>query len=122
MAKFLDFFRDLSFGKNPMMTTIYSACDLSSVRQGESAVVQVGRAIALPGGASSGPSQKKSTEKEEVRHILLGSAGAVRQTIYLLHSLRYSEPALWTPLSPVRGQMMISATQGEMMSLLQRSV
>lgn len=101
------------------MTTTYLACDLSNPGQTGSAATQT--AIALPSGAGKAPSKNRSS-KEELRHILLGSPGAIRQTIYLLHSLNYSESALWTPLSPVRGQLIITSEQGEMMSLLRRSL
>ena len=105
------------------MLTTYLAGDLSNFGQRESAATrtaatqnatQTGMRINLPG--------SERGKKEELRHILLGSPGAIRQTIYLLHRLHYSESALWTPLSPVRGQLVITAEQGEMMSLLRRSL
>ncbi|MGC1309672.1 MAG: hypothetical protein WA885_20815 [Phormidesmis sp.] len=37
-------------------------------------------------------------QKAQIRHILLGSPDAVRQTIHLLHILRYAETILWTPV------------------------
>ena len=58
-----------------------------------------------------------------LRHILLGTPGGIRQTIHLLHTLRYVENALWSPLIPIPdGQLIISPRQGEMMSLLVRQV
>ncbi|MGB7248902.1 MAG: hypothetical protein WBC73_08180 [Phormidesmis sp.] len=63
-----------------------------------------------------------SPQKETLRHILLGSPGAVRQTIYLLHSLHYAEPVLWSPIMSVGEEMIITPAQGEAMSLLRRSL
>lgn len=65
---------------------------------------------------------KTRCAKEELRHILLDSPGAIRQTIYLLHSLRYAEPALWSPVMAVGEKMIITPEQGEAMSLLRRSL
>lgn len=96
-----------------MMPTTYLACDLPNPRQRERSATQTTTVLNPPEGGA---------QKEVLRHILLGSPGAIRQTIYLLHSLRYSEPALWTPLSPVQGQLVITSEQGEMMSLLRRSL
>ncbi|MEL6350737.1 MAG: hypothetical protein AAFR58_03135 [Cyanobacteria bacterium J06627_28] len=60
---------------------------------------------------------------EPLRHILLGTPGGIRQTIHLLHTLRYVENALWSPLIPIPdGQLIISPRQGEVMSLLVRQV
>ena len=59
---------------------------------------------------------------ESMRHILLGSPGAVRQTIHLLHTLHYAETVLWSPIVPVEEQMIITPAQGEAMSLLRRLV
>ena len=57
-------------------------------------------------------------EGEPLRHILLGTPGGVRQTIHLLHTLRYVENALWSPLLPIpEGQLIITPKQGEVMSL-----
>lgn len=95
-----------------MMLTTYLACDLSKSSQSESSVAQ----------SALNPPTDNSNKKEDLRHILLGSSGAIRQTIYLLHSLGYSESGLWTPLSPVSRQIVITSEQGEMMSLLRRSL
>ena len=59
---------------------------------------------------------------EAIRHILLGSPGAVRQTIHLLHSLHYAETVLWSPVMRVEEQIVITPEQGETMSLLRRLV
>ena len=60
--------------------------------------------------------------KETVRHILLGSASAVRQTIHLLHVLHYSETVLWSPVLSVEEQLIITPAQGETMSLLRKQL
>lgn len=58
-------------------------------------------------------------EGKAIRHILLGSAGNVRQTIHLLHTLRYVENALWSPLVPIpNDRLIITPQQGEVMSIL----
>jgi hypothetical protein len=59
-------------------------------------------------------------ERETIRHILLGSPGAVRQTIHLLHTLRYAETVLWSPILAVEEPLVITPVQGEAMSLLRR--
>ena len=61
-------------------------------------------------------------EREFLRHILLGSPGAVQQTIHLLHSLHYAETVLWSPVMTVAEQLIITPAQGEAMSLLRRQV
>ncbi len=60
--------------------------------------------------------------KEHIRHILLGSPGAVRQTIHLLHTLRYAETVLWTPTLTIEEPLMITPAQGEAMSLLRKPI
>ncbi|MGI8935068.1 hypothetical protein [Leptolyngbya sp. BC1307] len=59
---------------------------------------------------------------ESVRHILLGTPGAVRQTIHLLHSLHYSETVLWSPIVAVEEPLIITPAQGEAVSLLRRAI
>jgi hypothetical protein len=61
-------------------------------------------------------------EREILRHILLGSPGAVRQTIHLLHSLHYAETILWSPIMAIEEPLIITPEQGEAMSLLRRPV
>ncbi|MGB7085662.1 MAG: hypothetical protein WBD47_08910 [Phormidesmis sp.] len=68
------------------------------------------------------PPNPDHPQKETLRHILLGSPGAIRQTIYLLHSLHYAESGLWSPIMSVGQQMLITPAQGEAMSLLRRSL
>ncbi len=85
------------------------ALDLSIMRCGGS------RAIAQP------QLEPDGTEPGEVvKHILLGSPSAVRQTIHLLHKLGYAETVLWSPIMTVEEQMIITPAQGEAMSLLRR--
>ena len=58
--------------------------------------------------------------REELRHILLGSPDAIEQTIHLLYRLNYTEPGLWSPIAAVGDQLIITAAQGEAISLLRR--
>ena len=60
--------------------------------------------------------------KEELRHILLGSPAAIRQTIHQLHVLNYAETMLWSPVMPVGDRIILTAAQGESISLLRRSL
>lgn len=56
---------------------------------------------------------------EELRHILLGSPAAVRQTIHLLHHLRYVETLRWTPLIAIpQKRLILSPKDGDVMSML----
>ena len=56
---------------------------------------------------------------EVIRHILLGSPGGIRQTIHLLHNLRYVETSQWSPLIEVPDQRLIlTPERGEVISLL----
>ncbi len=74
------------------------------------------------GSTPLGPSHNPESRphREEVRHILLGSPGAIRQTIHLLHALDYAEPPAWSQLVTVGEQLIITPEQGESMSLLRR--
>ena len=60
--------------------------------------------------------------KEHIRHILLGSPGAVQQTIHLLHTLRYAETILWTPVLHIADPLTIAPTPGEAISLLRKPI
>ncbi len=62
------------------------------------------------------------TQKEDIRHILLGSPSAIRQVIHQLHTLHYVDPTLWSPISNVRDRLIITPEQGEAISLLRRSL
>ena len=60
---------------------------------------------------------------DTIRHILLGRPGAVRQTIHLLHSLRYLETSRWSPLIDVPdGRLILTPDPGEVISLVVRRV
>ncbi len=62
-----------------------------------------------------------TVDGEPMRHILLGTPGGVRQTIHLLHTLRYVESALWSPLVSLPSEpLIITPRQGEVMSILVR--
>lgn len=58
--------------------------------------------------------------KEHIRHILLGSPEAIRQTIHLLHTLHYVETILWSPALTIKEPLIITPAQGEAMSLLRK--
>ncbi|MGD1900251.1 MAG: hypothetical protein ACFB16_25335 [Phormidesmis sp.] len=68
------------------------------------------------------PSDEKNDQREEVRHILLGSPEAIRQTMHQLHVLNYAESLLWSPVTAVGDSLTITKAQGEAMSLLRRPV
>ena len=59
-------------------------------------------------------------KRGELRHILLGSPVAIRRTIHQLHVLNYAELGLWSPISVVQNQIILTSEQGEAMSLLRR--
>ena len=59
---------------------------------------------------------------EAIKHILVGSPGAIRQTIHLLHALHYSETILWSPVLRIEEPLVITPEQGEAMSLLRKLV
>ncbi len=59
-------------------------------------------------------------QREPIRHILLGSPAAVRQTIHTSHILHYAETVLWSPIMATEEQLIITPAQGEAMSLLRK--
>ena len=59
---------------------------------------------------------------EAIKHILVGSPGAIRQTIHLLHTLHYTETLLWSPVLRIEEPLVITPQQGEAMSLLRKLV
>ena len=63
-----------------------------------------------------------TSTKEHVRHILLGSPGALQQTIHLLHTLRYAETVLWTPVLTIQDSLTIEPVSGEAISLLRKQI
>ena len=59
---------------------------------------------------------------ESIRHILLGNPEAIRQTIHLLHRLRYTETILWSPVLAIEESLVITPAQGEAISLLRKQI
>ena len=59
---------------------------------------------------------------ESIRHILLGNPEAIRQTIHLLHRLRYTETVLWSPVLMIEASLVITPAQGEAISLLRKQI
>ena len=56
-----------------------------------------------------------------IRHILLGHPSYIRQTIHLLHNLRYTETSQWSPLIEVPENRLILRPQpDEVISMLVR--
>ena len=56
-----------------------------------------------------------------IRHILLGHSDHIRQTIHLLHNLRYVETSQWSPLIEVPENRLILRPQtDEVISMLVR--
>ena len=80
------------------------------------------RSLASGAIALAEPAPSGGVPREYLRHILLGSPEAVRQTIYLLHRLRYSETGLWSPVMAVEKSLIITPAQGEAISLLRKQV
>ncbi len=85
-------------------------------RQSQPFALLTSTPLSPPPGSSSRP------PREELRHILLGSPGAIRQVIHHLHLLNYVEPMLWSPIMTVGEQLIITPEQGEAMSLLRRGL
>ena len=60
---------------------------------------------------------------DTIRHILVGRPGPLRQTIHLLHNLRYVEVSQWSPLMEIpSGQLVIVPRPEEQMTILVRRV
>ena len=59
---------------------------------------------------------------QSVRHILLGSPDAIRQTIHLLHTLHYVETILWSPVLSITEPMIITPAQAEAISLVRKQL
>ncbi|MGF1513362.1 MAG: hypothetical protein ACFB5Z_06670 [Elainellaceae cyanobacterium] len=58
---------------------------------------------------------------EVVRHVLIGSPEALRETIHLLHIKRYVEPNLWTgPVEIGPDGVKITQSQGQVLYYLMR--
>ncbi len=62
----------------------------------------------------------RTSQKDRLRHILLGTPAEIRQAIHQLHVLNYAEPMLWSPIMAVGERLIITPEQGEAMSLLRR--
>ena len=62
----------------------------------------------------------ENTSRQPLRHILVGSPVAVRQTIHLLHTLHYAETVLWSPIMTTETPLIITPEQGESVSLLRK--
>ncbi len=99
-----------------MKTTAYLASDLSNFNQSPEDEPPTLPTPLIPISAVGRP------HREALRHILLGSPDAIEQTIHLLYRLNYTEPGLWSPIAAVGDQLIITAAQGEAISLLRRGV
>ena len=83
--------------------------------------------LSQPGAASTpGSGQPAATppsEPDPLKHLLIGSPRAIQQTIHRLHNLGYADAGWWSPLMAIpQPQLVITASEGEMMSLLLRSL
>lgn len=63
--------------------------------------------------ATSTTSDTAPSDRQKLRHILIGSPKVVRSTIHLLHVLGYAEATDWSPLQS-------TANPGETISILVR--
>jgi hypothetical protein len=78
-------------------------------------------AASTPG--SGQPAAIPLSESDPLKHLLIGSPRAIQQTIHRLHNLGYADAGLWSPLMALpQSQLVITASAGEMMSLLLRSL
>ena len=60
---------------------------------------------------------------DSIRHILLGRPGHIRQTIHLLHNLRYVETSLWSPLIEVPdNRLILTPDPGAVISILSQRI
>ncbi|PSN11242.1 hypothetical protein C7293_25030 [filamentous cyanobacterium CCT1] len=58
---------------------------------------------------------------DRLRHLVIGSPEGVRDTINLLHVLRYTDQATWSQLVTIpQSGILITPEQGEVFSLLRR--
>ncbi|MBE9065762.1 hypothetical protein IQ260_03750 [Leptolyngbya cf. ectocarpi LEGE 11479] len=58
---------------------------------------------------------------DTVRHILLGHPSTLRQTIHLLHNLRYVETSQWSPLIEIPdNQLILRPEPDDVISMLVR--
>lgn len=59
--------------------------------------------------------QSQISEREKIKHILIGSSFAVMNTIQILHKLGYADADEWSPLLP-------TSNPGEFESILIRLI
>lgn len=60
---------------------------------------------------------------DPIRHLLIGKAPVVNETIHLLHNLRYAEAVLWSPPVGALGeQLVLTLNPDEIMRVLVRYV
>ncbi len=104
--------------KTTMYMTAQPLVEGAETERAETRVLTLNPTAVLP----TSPNLDSLLPGETVKHILLGSPGAIRQTIHLLHSLRYAETVLWSPVLRVEEPLVITPEQGEAMSLLRRMV
>ncbi len=109
VAKFWVFLHP-STEKTIMKPTAYFASDLPNASQSSPQSSPQSEFLALLTSTpiSPPPSSESRPQREDLRHILLGSPGAIRQTIHQLHLLNYAEPVLWSPLMTVGEQLIIT--------------
>ncbi len=91
----------------------------------ERPIVGVSTPATLQSTLQSSPSQLPppgTAPGESIRHILLGSPEAIRQTIHLLHTLHYTETILWSPVLAIEESLVITPAQGEAFSLLRKQI
>ncbi len=95
---------------------------IQSFRGNEEGAIASPATMAQAGTSAEGTSAEVSLrEGDRLRHILLGRPAAVRQTIHLLHHLRYGETIHWSPLIAIpHEQLIIPVQPEEVMSLLTR--
>ncbi|MBE9059892.1 hypothetical protein [cf. Phormidesmis sp. LEGE 11477] len=98
--------------------TIYTATDLRVAAIGSQTGLLNYPLNCRPDRPSTSP--ERSSHKDRLRHILLGSPEEIRQAIHQLHVLNYVEPLLWSPIVAVGKRLVITPEQGEAMSLLRR--
>jgi hypothetical protein len=85
--------------------------------------IRLSHAGAASAPASGQPAAIPLSEPDPLKHLLIGSPRAIQQTIHRLHNLGYADAGLWSPLLALpQPQLVITATAGEMMSLLRRSL
>jgi hypothetical protein len=65
--------------------------------------------------------QPENSEREPIRHLLIGSPVAVQLTIHHLHILDYADAMLWSPaIALSQEQLVLKLNPGEVMRVLVR--